>query len=90
MEITKDLSMGFVCDKCTHESCTAIVAIGDEWATIYSIESKTEDKGHASELLVEMKKHYEALGKEFGSTVALNKKMRYLLEKFQIKEYHEY
>ena len=90
MEITKDLSMGFVCDKWKHKSCTAIIAFGDEWATIYSINSELENNGHASELLVEMKKHYEALGKEFGSTVALNKKMRYLLEKFKIKEYQEY
>jgi hypothetical protein len=70
-----------------HKSCTAKVAEGYDWATIYLIQSKEEGKGHATELLSHMIAYYERQGKILGSSVALNEKMSYLLKKLNIKEY---
>lgn len=80
--------MGMEFDRWTHKSCQADVAVGDNWATLYSIESKEKRKGHAEELLREIKKYYEGLGKDFGGDVALNKGMRKLYQKLNIKEYN--
>lgn len=87
MKIEQVTSMGMPLDNWTHKSCEAMIGTGDDWATIYMISSSEKGKGHASELLAEMKKHYEAQGKIFGSSVALNNGMRRLLIKFNIKEY---
>lgn len=70
-------------------SCVAKVGVGDDWATVYSIHSEQEGKGHATSLLIEMKKVYEAEGKKFGSSVALNDRMRKILERLNIFEYTE-
>ena len=82
-------SMGMLVDNWTNKSCDAMIGVGDDWATIYMISSDEQGKGHATELLIEMKKHYEAQGKVFGSSVALNSRMRYLLQKLNIVEYAE-
>lgn len=79
--------MGMVLDEITHKSCVAHVGVGDNWATIYFIISEQKRQGHAEELLTEAKKYYETQGKQFGSTVALNKGMETLLKKLKIKEY---
>ena len=70
-----------------HKSCTSEVGVGDDWATIYSIESQERNKGHATELLLHMKQHYEAKGLFFGGSVALNDVMKHLYEKYDIFEY---
>jgi len=74
-------------DGWTHKSCKANIGTGNDWATIYSIDSSEQGKGHATELLTEMKNYYETKGKKFGSSVALNEKMRHLLQKLNIVEY---
>lgn len=74
-------------DQCDFESCVALIGVDETWATIYSIDSKEPGKGHATELLARMKAHYEGQGKTFGSSVALNKRMSYLLQKLNIPEY---
>ena len=88
MEMKQVVSMGMLVDNWTHKSCDAMIGVGEDWATIYMISSDEQGQGHATELLIEMKKHYEAQGKVFGSSVALNSKMRYLLKKLNIVEYH--
>ena len=80
-------SMGMLLDSWRHKSCEATVAVGSDWATIYSILSHEPGKGHATELLLAMKEHYKAQGKVFGSSVALNDRMRFLLTKLNIIEY---
>lgn len=79
--------MGMEVDLCIFESCTAIVGTGDDWATIYSMESAARGKGHGTQLLTDMKKHYESQGKKFGSSVALSEVMARLLVKLNIPEY---
>ena len=70
-----------------HKSCLVQVGVGDNYATIYFIESKEQGKGHAQELLKEMKEHYEYIGKTFGSYVALTPGIKHLIQKLGIKEY---
>ena len=89
MEMKQVNSLGMLLDNWKHKSCDAMIGTGSDWATIYIISSEEKGKGHATELLIEMKKHYEAQGKMFGSSVALNDTMRYLLQKLDIVEYAE-
>ncbi len=82
-------SMGMLVDEWTHESCIATIGVGNNWATVYHIQSKKEGKGHATKLLIHMKKYYEDRKKIFGSSVALNDRMKWILQKLNIKEYNE-
>lgn len=70
-----------------YASCTAHFGVGPDWATLYDIESKIQGRGHATTLLREAKKYYEAQKKEVGGTVALNAKMSRIYKKLGIKEY---
>lgn len=67
--------------------CVADFGTGPDWATLYSIESKTEGLGQATAVLTAARAHYEAAGKRFGSSVALNARMRSLLRQLNIREY---
>ena len=87
MKPEKVNSMGMLVDNWTNKSCEAMVGVGDDWATIYMISSDEQGKGHGTELLLEMKKYYEAEGKKFGSSVALSNAMKHLLTKLNIEEY---
>lgn len=71
-----------------NEGCEALVAEGEGWATIYTVESFVPNKGFCQSLLNELKEIYK--GVQFGCTVALNDKMAYILRKLQIKEYTDY
>lgn len=71
----------------THKSCQAEFGLGDDWATLYSIESQEKGKGHATELLAEAKRYYEAQGKKFGGSVALNDTMADIYKRLKITEY---
>lgn len=86
-EMKQTKSMGMMLDEWTHKSCTAKVGTKDDWATLYLISSVEQSQGHATELLIEMKKYYESQGKEFGSWITLNERMRFLLQKLSIVEY---
>ncbi len=81
--------LGLELDEWKHESCEAHVATGENWATIYDIQSQQESRGHATELLLAMKAYYENEGKQFGGSVALNPRMARLYQKCQITEYTE-
>lgn len=80
-------TMGMLLDEWKMESCVAHFGIGDDWATLYDIESKEEGKGHATKLLQAARQHYEAQGKKFGGSVALNPVMRHIYQKLGIQEY---
>lgn len=74
----------------THESCVANFGVGDDWATVYDIQSTDEGKGHATQLLIEARHHYNAIqGKKFGGSVALNYRMRNIYKRLGIEEYKE-
>lgn len=79
--------LGMVLQQWVNESCTANFGVGDDWATLYDIKSKEEGKGHATELLIEAKKFYEAEGKRFSGSVALNDRMRNIYKRLNIYEY---
>lgn len=87
MKIQKIDILGMILDQWTHKDCKAEFGVGDGWATLYSIESKTQGKGYAQELLKSAKEYYGARGKTFGSSVALNPAMKHILQKLKIKEY---
>jgi ribosomal protein S18 acetylase RimI-like enzyme len=82
--------MGMELEQWTHEGCKANFGIGNAWATLYFIETKSEDrgKGNASELLRAAKVFYEANGKKFGGTIALNETMRDIYKRLEIEEYN--
>ena len=69
------------------QSCEAQVGVGKDWATIYTIRSMEPGKGHATTLMLAMKKYYEGQGLKFGGSVALNDRMCRLYRKCGVKEY---
>lgn len=79
--------LGMPLDEWQYESCVAHCATGKDWATLYDIESADEGKGHATQLLLAMKKYYERKGLRFGGSVALNERMRRLYQKRGVTEY---
>ncbi len=79
--------MGIELERWTHESSVADFGVGEDWATLFSIFSADPGKGHATALLREAKTFYEAAGKRFGGTVALNQRMRRIYERLGITEY---
>ena len=79
--------LGMELDEWRYKSCLAQVGIGEDWATLYLIESQQEGKGHATALLLIMKDYYEKQGKRFGGSVALNERMARLYKKCGIYEY---
>ena len=80
--------MGMTLERWTYLSCVADFGVGDDWATLYSINSKERGKGHATYLLKQAKEHYEEYeDKRFGGTVALSEPMAHLYKKLKIKEY---
>ena len=83
----KITALGMELDGWQYESCSAEVATGKDWATIYLIESQQEGKGHATKLLLDMKAYYEKKGLRFGGSVALNDRMARLYKECGIREY---
>ena len=79
--------LGMELEKWEFASCLAHFGVGNSWATLYDIASKIRRRGHATILLREAKKYYEARGKVVGGTVALNRTMRRIYKKLKIKEY---
>ena len=80
--------MGMELDEWQFESCIAHFGVGEDWATLYDIRSKKEGRGHATNLLMLAKQHYESQGKKFGGDVALNDRMRNIYQKLNIEEYN--
>jgi hypothetical protein len=89
MNISQITALGMPLEVWEHKSCRAEFGVGDDWATLYGIQSKIKNKGHATELLIEARKHYEAQGKKFGGTVALSEPMAHIYKKLGIKEYND-
>ena len=87
MKIRPVKILGMLLQEWKHKSCVAHIAEGMGWATIYDVKSKIQGKGHATELLLAIQKHYKLLGIELGGSVALNHKMERLYRKLKIKEY---
>lgn len=87
MMVTQVEIMGIPLIEWRHKSCVARFGVGDDWATLYEIFSREQSKGHATELLTAAKKFYEAQGKRFGGSVALNDRMRKIYQRLGIKEY---
>ena len=91
MNPKKIKQMGMELDEWKIESCVAHFAIGESkngpWATLYAIISKEKNKGHATKLLADAKKYYEAQNRQVGGSVALNPIMKHIYKKLK---YHEY
>ncbi len=87
IDINQVDQLGMPMDRITYKSSIAHVACGTDWATLYDIMSKEQGKGHATELLRQAKAHYEASGKTFGGTVALNDRMKQIYQRLGITEF---
>ena len=87
MKVKKVNVLGMELERHIYKSCVADLGIGNNWATLYSINSKKRGKGHATALLRQAKIYYEMKRKVFGGTVALNEKMRKIYQKLKIREY---
>ena len=87
MEHKKENIMGMELEVWRNKSCRAEFGTGEDWATLYLIESEEPSKGHATELLTEAKRYYEEQGLRFGGTVALNSRMSKIYQRLGIKEY---
>ena len=87
MNLQKVNVLGMELDEWRNKSCLAHIAIGDNWATIYDIQSQQEGQGHATKLLLIMKSYYEHQRKPFGGSVALNERVAWLYKKCGIREY---
>ena len=79
--------LGMKLDEWQYASSIAHCATGEGWATLYDIQSREQGKGHATRLLLAMKKYYEGKGLKFGGSVALNDRMKGLYKKCGITEY---
>lgn len=79
--------LGMELDEWRVDSCIAHFGVGEDWATLYDIESEIRRQGHATTLLLEAKAYYEKQGKKFSGTVALNPGMRRIYKKLKIKEF---
>ena len=82
-----EIVLGMPLDRWECGSCVAHFGTGDDWATLYDIESSEKGKGDASNLLLAAKRHYEGEGKKVGGTVALNPTMKHLYDKLGFLEY---
>ena len=87
MEPKKVNILGMEIDEWCHKSCDAHVGVGEDWATIYDIQSRQERNEHATELLLIIKKYYEGKGLSLGGSIALNERMAKLYQKCKIREY---
>ena len=81
--------LGMELEQWTYNGVIANFGVGDDWATLYNIESQNQGKGYATELLIEAKKYYEGLGKKFGGSIALNGRMRKIYQRLGIVEYDD-
>ena len=81
--------MGIKLEQWTNGGCVANFGVGEDWATLYDIESKNEGRGEATNLLIKAKKYYEKLGKKFGGSVALNDRMKNIYKRLKITEYDD-
>lgn len=69
----------------------ANVAIGDDWATVYLIETDPEyrGKGEATKLLLALKKKMESKGKQFRLWAPMNDVIIHICEKHNIEVIEE-
>ena len=87
MKPSKVNILGMYLDEWKVDSCIAHFGIGDNWATLYDIESESPNNGHATTLLAEAKCFYEKSGKKVGGSVALNPAMKKIYKKLGYIEY---
>ena len=87
MDIKKVNVLGMELERWVHKSCFGDFGVGGDYATLYSIQSAEEGKGHATELLKEAKAYYQAKGLRFGGSMALNPRMKSIYKKLGILEY---
>ena len=80
-------SLGMKLDGWKYESCIANVGTGEDFATIFYIESEEKNKCHATILIKIMSKIYTDEGKSFATSIALSDPMKHLVKKLNLKEY---
>ena len=90
MKVTIENVLGMDLERMEFKSCVAHFGVGDDWATLYSIRSQEEGKGHATQLLQAAKVHYKEQGKKLGGSIALNERMRGIYKRLKIPEYRNF
>jgi hypothetical protein len=85
MVIEHITQLGMPLERWTHKSCTAEFGVGDDWATLYFIQSTEPGRGHATTLLVSARMYYKNRGKRFSGTVPLNSRMADIYKRLEIQ-----
>ena len=83
---TKVCVLGMELEEWRHKSCEAHFGVSGDWATLYDIESKNENQGHATELLRMARYFYEFHHKRVMGSIALNSRMKRLYQRVGIPE----
>lgn len=83
----KITEMGMELDLWKYESCVCRMGVGEDFATIYHIESEDKNKGHATMLIKIMRIIYFGEKKEFATSVALSAPMKHIVKKLNLTEY---
>jgi len=89
MEATRQMieALGMSLEQWHLGDCRAEFGIGEDWATLYGIQSGNEGHGEAIELLSQAQAYYQGQGKRVGGTVAMNPVMKHIYEKLGYLEY---
>jgi len=67
----------------THRGVEMTLAMAKNWVSIYSIESKNQNKGEAQEAISLLKKKYS--GKEIWGSIPMNPIIKHIFDKLHIK-----
>lgn len=78
--------MGMKLEEHKSPECEALFAVDDDWVSLYSIESKHKNKGHAQELIKNAIEYYK--GKKMFGSVPLHPAMSHIYKKYKI-EHHK-
>ena len=89
IEITNIEIFGVPLVQWKYKQCVAEFGVNEQenWATLCTIRSLSEGKGHATHVLAEAKTFYESQGKRFGGSVALNSRMKAIYQRLGVTEY---
>ena len=81
----KESKYGFSLDgiEATYKGVFAVIATGDTWVSIYSIESSNPGKGEAQEFIDILRKDYP--DKELCASIPMNNVIKHIFDKKKVK-----
>jgi hypothetical protein len=78
--------MGMNLEEHKSSECTAVFAVSKKWVSLYEINSKHKNQGHAQALIKNAIDHYK--GKKMCGSFPLCPAMKHIYDKLKI-EYHD-